>query len=293
MRLNIRHETAYRYATPANRAIEVLRLLPRGHNGQYIAAWRIDMDCDCRLDPSTDAFGNLMYEFTLDGPISALTIVAEGSVETTDTAGVLSGQVERFPPVLYLRDTALTASDALIRDFADEVAAKAGGDRLGLMHALMDALAERMRFEVDATSTGTSAVEAFALGHGVCQDFAHVFIAACRHLRIPARFTAGYMLNLENPPGRRRAMPGRRCSSRASAGWASIRPTPCARPTPMCGWPSGWIISVRRRCAASSSAAAANPSPAGSTSAPMRAPAAAEEWLSSAAFAPMTKARDS
>ena len=199
MRLNIRHETAYRYATPANRAIEVLRLLPRGHDGQYVATWRIDVDCDCRLDPSSDAFGNLMHEFTLDGPIDGLTIVAEGSVETIDTAGVLSGQVERFPPVLYLRDTALTASDPLIRDFAREVADGHSSTRLGLMHALMDALGERMRFEVDATSTGTSAIEAFALGHGVCQDFAHVFIAACRHLGIPARYASGYMLNLEKP----------------------------------------------------------------------------------------------
>ncbi len=199
MRLNIRHETAYRYATPASRAIEVLRLVPRGHNGQYVATWRIDMDCDCRLDPSSDAFGNLMYEFTLDGPVSALTIVAEGSVETVDTAGVLSGQVERFPPVLYLRDTALTASDPLIRDFASEIAGRSGTTRLGMMHAIMDALGERMRFEVDTTSTGTSAIEAFALGHGVCQDFAHVFIAACRYLGIPARYTSGYMLNLEHP----------------------------------------------------------------------------------------------
>jgi len=199
MRLNIRHETVYRYATPANRAIEVLRLLPRGHNGQYIAAWRIDVDSDCRLDQTTDAFGNLMHEFSLDGPIEELTIVAEGSVETVDTAGVLAGQVERFPPILYLRDTALTASDPMIRDFADEVAGEASGDRLGLMHALMEAIGERMTFEVEATNTGTSATEAFALGHGVCQDFAHVFIAACRHLGIPARYASGYMLNLEAP----------------------------------------------------------------------------------------------
>ena len=197
MRLNIRHETAYRYATPARRAIEVLRLVPRGHNGQYIAAWRIDVDRDCRLDQSTDAFGNLMHEFTLDGPIEELTIVAEGIVETIDTAGVLNGQVERFPPIIYLRDTALTASDALIRDFAREIAGRAGGDRLTLMHTIMAAMGERMRFDVDATTTGTSAIEAFALGHGVCQDFAHVFIAICRHLGIPARYTSGYMLNAD------------------------------------------------------------------------------------------------
>ncbi len=198
MRLNIRHETVYRYATPASHAIEVLRLTPRGHNGQYIAAWRIDVDCDCHLDRTADAFGNLMHEFSLDGPIEELTIVAEGSIETVDTSGVLSGQVERFPPVLYLRDTALTASDALIRDFANEVAAVAGASRLDLMHTLMESMGERMTFETEATHTGTSAIEAFALGHGVCQDFAHVFIAACRHLGVPARYASGYMLKADD-----------------------------------------------------------------------------------------------
>ena len=79
------------------------------------------------------------------------------------------------------------------------------------MHALMDAIRERMDFEVDATNTGTSAIEAFALGHGVCQDFAHVFIAACRHLGIPARYVSGYLLQ-HRWPGRAvgRATPGRR-----------------------------------------------------------------------------------
>ncbi len=66
------------------------------------------------------------------------------------------------------------------------------------MHAIMDGIRERMRFEIDATDTGTSAVEAFALGHGVCQDFAHVFIAAARHLGIPARYVGGYMLRFDD-----------------------------------------------------------------------------------------------
>jgi transglutaminase-like putative cysteine protease len=50
-----------------------------------------------------------------------------------------------------------------------------------------------MRFDVNATDTGTSAIEAFAHGHGVCQDFAHVFIAAARHLGHPARYVGGYL----------------------------------------------------------------------------------------------------
>jgi transglutaminase-like putative cysteine protease len=197
MRLHIRHETTYTYETPAKRAVESLRLTPRGHDGQFVVNWRIDVDHDVRLAHATDPFGNLVHSFTVEGPLDSLSIVAEGNVETQDTSGTLSGQIERFPPVIFLRDTALTASDAPIRAFADDVAGQANGERLDLLHALTVAVKERMHFDVDATDTGTSAIEAFGLRHGVCQDFAHIFIAAARHLGMPARYASGYLLRAD------------------------------------------------------------------------------------------------
>jgi transglutaminase-like putative cysteine protease len=77
MRLSIVHETAYRYQTPASRVIEILRLTPRGHDGQYVVSWRIDVDRDCRLDLTTDPFGNSMHTFTVEGPLDGLVITAE------------------------------------------------------------------------------------------------------------------------------------------------------------------------------------------------------------------------
>jgi transglutaminase-like putative cysteine protease len=197
MRLRVVHETAYSYETPATRAIQTLRLTPRGHDGQFIVGWRLDVDRDCRLDAATDPFGNAVHSFTVEGPLEQLTITAEGEIETTDTHGVISGQVERFPPVVFLRDTALTASDAAIRALARDTAARDGSGRLALLHGLTDAIRDRMRFDAGRTDTGTSATQAFALGHGVCQDFAHVFIAAARHLGIPARYVGGYMFRSE------------------------------------------------------------------------------------------------
>lgn len=193
MRLRILHETRYTYTKPATRAIETLRLTPRGHDGQFVVDWRIDVDKDCRLEQAVDAFGNTVHMFTVEGPLDGLTITAEGRVETSDTHGVITGQVERFPPVVFLRDTSLTTPDAALRDFAREIAAEATGTRLELMHAIMDGIRSRLRFEVDATDTGTSAADAFRLGHGVCQDFAHIFIATARHLGVPARYAGGYL----------------------------------------------------------------------------------------------------
>ncbi len=201
MRLTIVHQTAYRYRTPASRAIEILKLTPRGHDGQYVVNWRIDVDRDCRLDATTDPFGNTMHAFTVEGPLDGLTITAEGEIETQDTQGVLSGQVELFPPSVFLRESSLTESDGAIRAFADVIAAAHGGDRLATLHGLTIAIRDSLRFDVDATDTGTSAIEAFAHRHGVCQDFAHVFVAAARHLGIPARYVSGYLFRSDRPHG--------------------------------------------------------------------------------------------
>ncbi len=193
MRLRITHRTTYSYEAPANRAIQTLRLTPRGHDGQFIVHWRIDVDRDCRLDAAIDPFGNSVHSFTLEGPLDGLVITAEGEIETQDTHGIVRGQVERFPPVVFLRDTALTESDAAIRAFAEEIAAETGPDRLSILHGLMTGIKERLHFDVTHTDSGTSAAESFAMGHGVCQDFAHIFIAAARYLEIPARYVGGYL----------------------------------------------------------------------------------------------------
>ena len=193
MRIRIRHETIYRYETPAKSAIEILRLTPRNHDGQFVLRWRIDVSEDCRLDPHEDAFGNLTHSFTVDGPVSELRIGVDGEVETQDTAGVVRGTLERFPPSLFLRETDLTKPDDAIAAFAAD-AATAAGDELGRLHALQSRIFETFSFDPDPTNTGTSAAEAFALRRGVCQDYAHVFIAGARHLGLPARYIGGHFL---------------------------------------------------------------------------------------------------
>lgn len=193
MRIRIRHETVYRYATPAKSAIELLRLTPRNHDSQFVVRWRIDVSEDCRLEPHEDAFGNLTHSFTADGPISELRVGVDGEVETQDTAGVIRGTLERFPPSLFLRETDLTKADDAIIRFAED-AARSADDELGALHALQSRIFESFSFDPDPTHTGTAAAEAFALRRGVCQDYAHVFIACARHLGVPARYIGGHFL---------------------------------------------------------------------------------------------------
>ncbi|MGA7487000.1 MAG: transglutaminase family protein [Xanthobacteraceae bacterium] len=192
MRICISHLTSYRYEKPATGVIQMLRLTPRNHDGQYVARWRIDVSTDCRLDQHEDAFGNITHAFTAEGPFSEFSVAVEGEVETRDTQGVVRGAVERFPPSLYLRETALTAPDAGIAGFAAEIRRTAGGNVLDLLHLMLARLHHDMDCDPESTHVATPAAEAFARKRGVCQDFAHVFIAAARSLAVPARYVGGY-----------------------------------------------------------------------------------------------------
>ncbi|MEQ8700224.1 MAG: transglutaminase family protein [Bauldia litoralis] len=197
MRLKIRHETSYVYGTPATRAIQILRLTPRGHDSQFVVNWRIDVDQDCRLDASRDPFGNAVQSFTVEGPLDGLTIVAEGVVETQDNSGIVHGQAERLPLPVYLRDTPLTRASPGIRALAEQASAAAGPETLPILYAIMNGIRDRLDFIVNVTDSGTTAIDAFSHGHGVCQDFSHIFIAAARHIGLPARYVSGYLFHTE------------------------------------------------------------------------------------------------
>jgi transglutaminase-like putative cysteine protease len=192
MRIRVSHLTTYRYERPATSVIQMLRLTPRNHDGQYVARWRIDVSTDCRLDQHDDAFGNIAHAFTADGPLEQITILVEGEVETRDTQGVIRGTVERFPPSLYLRETALTHPDAAISAFAVAHSDAAGGDVLKTLHRVLDHLHEEIALDGDPARSAASAAEAFTAKRGSCQDPTHIFIAASRSLGIPARYIGGY-----------------------------------------------------------------------------------------------------
>ncbi|SDF45194.1 Transglutaminase-like enzyme, putative cysteine protease [Bradyrhizobium brasilense] len=193
MRLRIAHTTTYRYEPAASGVIQILRMTPGSHDGQYVADWQIDVSTDSRLDTHEDAFGNVTHVLT-HGSIADLTIHCEGLIETQDTGGVLRGSDERFPPSLFLRPTPLTDLNPAMTAVVRELRAEAGSDVLGFLHALMVQIYEHMTFDEAPTNSATSAAEAFALKRGVCQDYAHILIACARAGGVPARFVSGHFL---------------------------------------------------------------------------------------------------
>jgi len=61
----------------------------------------------------------------------------------------------------------------------------------GRVQAICDWVAQNVKFTSGSSNGATTAMQTLADGRGVCRDFAHLMIALCRALNIPARFATG------------------------------------------------------------------------------------------------------
>jgi transglutaminase-like putative cysteine protease len=190
MELTIRHSTRYTYDRPGSCAVQRLRLTPVSTRAQTVHAWSIEAPGIERAATYTDGFGNVVHLITPDGEYDTIAITAVGRVETSDTGGVVGLLGEAANPRIFLRDTPLTAASPEIEALAEGLGE---GSALSRLHTLLEAVAARVRYDRQATDSATSAAEAFAAGVGVCQDHAHIFLAAARRMRIPARYVTGYL----------------------------------------------------------------------------------------------------
>jgi transglutaminase-like putative cysteine protease len=190
MRLHIHHRTAYHYDEPAQRVVQLLRVTPAHFSGQSVIDWRIDVDCDARLREGRDGYGNVTHMLYVDRPTDALAVTVSGKVVTEDRAGVVEALPHDLPPALFLRATRLTRPGPALHALAARVD---GTGALDTAHRLSALLHETIRFDVDATEADTSAEHACAEGHGVCQDFAQMFVSVAQLLGIPARYVSGHL----------------------------------------------------------------------------------------------------
>lgn len=192
MRLSVHYDTHYRYSHPVRRVIQLLRLTPPSFIGQNVLEWRIDVDVDARLREGRDGFGNIIHMLYIDQPVEALKVSVAGKILTEDRAGIVEGLAGDLPPGVFLRRTPLTEGGRALSELGAALRAQ-GGSTLDKLHRLTAAIHSRMTFDTCKTGTDTAASEAFAAGHGVCQDFAHIFIAVCRTIGVPARYVSGHL----------------------------------------------------------------------------------------------------
>ncbi len=207
MKLQIQHTTTYRYSQPLLYTVQTLHLWPVSSACQAVESW--DLRVPGALYRQPDIEGNRVHSFSrLARPEQALhelRITAQGVVSTRGVAEFTDPD-GGLPPGLYRRPTPLAEPHPRMALWAVQtlpalMAARARGEAPSVadLLALTNAVADKVRYRKGETGVETTALEAFDWELGVCQDQAHVMVAVCRSIGLPARYVSGYFHATDEP----------------------------------------------------------------------------------------------
>jgi len=230
MRLEIVHSTRYRYSGPIAETVMEVRLRPMDGNGQRCLEFSLELSHGVRARSYVDGFGNQVHYFNLVKPHSGLTVLSRSTVETglapdADSGEELVQDFLRFrPPVKDVEGVRDLARRHSIADLASAATLESALDELTL------AISHEFTYDRTVTNVYSSVDDVLALRAGVCQDFAHLFIAVARAMGVPARYVSGYI----HTPGEKMVAASHAWAEAwvAGRGWIGFDATHPVRTTP-------------------------------------------------------------
>jgi transglutaminase-like putative cysteine protease len=234
----ITHLTRYSYGAIVELTTGVLRLAPRSGDGQEVERFSVVTDPASQpLTERLDPFGNRVASLRIEKPHRQLSITASSRVRVNRMAaptrspdwesvaaeaiGVRSSVADCPAIALY------PSRHVALFDEATAYAKQSFAPHRPIFDGASE-LARRIRtdfiYDPEATEVSTPAAEAFARRRGVCQDFAHVMIAAMRGIALPTLYVSGYIRTI--PPHGKERLSG----ADATHAWVSV----------WCGLALGW-----------------------------------------------------
>jgi transglutaminase-like putative cysteine protease len=177
----------------------VLMLRPRSGAQQWIAREEYRLEPSVPVLEFTDEFGNLCQR--LVAPTGTFEVYTSAEVLTADNSDIAFGapfiEIQNLPDAVltYLLPSRYCESDRF-HQMASEITAghRPGYDQVA---AIVTWLRNTINYAPGSSDIPLSAVEVNLKQVGVCRDLAHLGIALCRSLSIPARMVVGFLHQLE------------------------------------------------------------------------------------------------
>ncbi|MBC7681827.1 MAG: transglutaminase family protein [Ferruginibacter sp.] len=177
----------------------VAMLRARHGEAQQILHERFEVHPWVPFADTTDVYGNLCQRMVLPpGPAHIameVTAVVDPHIAVAPDAAPTPVQDLPDSVLLYLLQSRYCPSDKLgAQALAIVGAAPPGYAQAEAIRAWIHA---NLQYQYGVSSASPDALDTLGHGAGVCRDFAHVGIALCRSLRLPARIVVGYLHGLE------------------------------------------------------------------------------------------------
>ena len=206
MRYTVRHVTRFAYESPIAESVMEVRMQPRSDGHQRCLHFGLATNPATRVLMYQDQDGNVVHHFDIPGRHERLTVTAEAVIECeppqplphrlgprawADLDALAAGGEywESLAPSAFARPT------PLLEVLAAELGLQRGNDPLVTLRGLMGEMYTRFVYNQHSTRVDSPIDDALQARAGVCQDFAHIFIALARGLRVPARYVSGYLFS--------------------------------------------------------------------------------------------------
>jgi transglutaminase-like putative cysteine protease len=205
MYYSIRHVTRFRYDLPVRESVMELRMQPRSEGPQALRSFQIATNPRAQLSAYTDYLGNAVYHFNVLRRHEELRIETQSLVEMTGfkplPEAADSLEWDRYNSLNFgsdhydlLEPSKFAHMSPALHDFLNtKNLLKPPGDPLSALKTLNTSIHGSFEYQSGITDAYSPIDVALKEGRGVCQDFAHIMIAAARVWGVPARYVSGYL----------------------------------------------------------------------------------------------------
>lgn len=203
MKIEISHVTRYCYEEAVTDSVNELRLTPRTNYRQSCYHHEVWIDPVASLFTYEDYFGNRVHSFSVSKPHRELVIKTKATVVTQDQSPIqqhlpLEEQLDLLRSeklqnryIEFMLPTAYTELTEGLLAYAARYPMVEEGLYLWAKQ-LSEGIHKDFTYDPDATHVHTTVSDTLKLRRGVCQDYAHLMIAICRSIGLPARYVSGY-----------------------------------------------------------------------------------------------------
>lgn len=206
MKLEISHLTRYLYEEPVIKSVNEIRLTPKTNHRQSCYHHSIVIEPAVSTFSYDDFFNNHVYSFSIYEPHKEIEIKAHSIVVTNEIKReelqiipfreelkVLRGEEFQNDYAEYLTTTNYISLTPAIVNFAEEIR---NSRPVTSIHELLEQISamiySNFTYDPQVTHVYTTVTDFLTMKRGVCQDYAHLMIAICKYLHIPARYVSGY-----------------------------------------------------------------------------------------------------
>ena len=209
MRFDIRYRCRFTYDQLVRESQNELRACPASDERQQVVSYRVTTTPSARVLSFTDWWGTRVDAFGVREPHLVLDVVAEAAVETSPAPLVtVDPRVDELRDsdfcdrhTEYLERTPHASWGDEITEQATRWADLGGAGVVSRVLAVHRGVSSGLTYAPGSTYVGVDVDEVFQRGRGVCQDFAHLAVAACRSIGIPARYVSGYLFTISDATG--------------------------------------------------------------------------------------------